>query len=112
MTLKDGTVVAVDPDQILLRGSCLRNTEWLIGICIYSGHETKIMKNGTSARSKTSKIARATNQYIIVTMVSQLILSIIAAVVTSLWTFFRGDRYWYIYPKGENDSANLVLSLI
>jgi phospholipid-transporting ATPase len=46
----------------------LRNTEWIVGICIYSGHETKIMKNGSKARNKTSKIALATNKYIIITM--------------------------------------------
>jgi len=66
--LSDGAVIPIDPDQILLRGSCLRNTEWIVGICIYSGHETKIMKNGSNARSKTSKIALATNKYIVITM--------------------------------------------
>lgn len=58
LTLPDGGVIAIDPDQILLKGSCLRNTDWIIGVCVYSGHETKIMKNGTNARAKTSKLAR------------------------------------------------------
>ena len=61
-------MIPIDPDQILLRGSCLRNTEWIIGVCIYTGHETKIMKNGTKPIPKTSKIAKATNNYILVTM--------------------------------------------
>ena len=56
LKLPDGAVIPIDPDQILLRGSCLRNTEWAIGICIYSGHETKIMKNGSNAVPKRSKI--------------------------------------------------------
>ena len=68
LKLTDGAVIPIDPDQILLRGSCLRNTEWVTGICVYSGHETKIMKNGTRAKSKVSKIAKATNNYILVTM--------------------------------------------
>lgn len=58
ITLPDGAVIPIDPDQVLLRGSCLRNTEWVIGVCIYSGHDTKIMKNGSRARAKTSKNAR------------------------------------------------------
>ena len=58
MKLKDNKQVQIGPDQILLRGSCLRNTEWVIGICVYSGHETKIMKNSTNARVKTSKIQK------------------------------------------------------
>lgn len=58
LTLPDGATIPIDPDQVLLRGSCLRNCESILGICIYSGHETKIMKNGTNARVKTSKIAK------------------------------------------------------
>ena len=103
MKLKDSKLVPIGPDQILLRGSCLRNTEWVIGICVYSGHETKIMKNSTNARVKTSKIQKQTNLYIILTMLIQLFFSIIAAVSTGLWTVYRSDRYWYIYPKGEEE---------
>ena len=58
ISLENGSVIPIDPDQILLRGSCLRNTEWIIGVCIYTGHETKIMKNGANARMKRSKIAK------------------------------------------------------
>ena len=88
---------------MLLRGSCLRNCEWIIGICLYSGHETKIMKNGSNARAKQSKIAAATNKYIVITMLFQFILSLTAAVATSIWTFYRGDKYWYLYPGDTND---------
>ena len=36
-------------------------------------------------------------------MLIQLVFSIIAAVATSLWTSYRSDRYWYIYPNGEDE---------
>lgn len=108
LKLPDGTLVPIDPDQILLRGSCLRNTEWIIGVCVYSGHETKIMKNGAKGRAKTSKIANLTNVYILVTMLIQFSLSLIAAVVTSLWTWFKGDEYWYIYPLEGADDMSLA----
>jgi len=112
LTLVDGAVIPIDPDQVLLRGSCLRNCDWILGICIYSGHETKIMKNGTSARVKTSKIAKQTNTYILITMLFQLILSLIASVITSLWTYFEGDKCWYIYPTGDNDEMTLPVLMV
>ena len=90
LQLTDGAIIPIDPDQILLRGSCLRNTEWIIGVCIYSGHETKIMKNGTKPVAKRSKIAMSTNNYILITMLIQLVLSLVAAVCTSLWTEIKG----------------------
>lgn len=34
-------------DQMLLRGAMLRNTSWIHGVVIYTGHETKLMKNST-----------------------------------------------------------------
>jgi len=109
--LNDGALIPIDPDQILLRGSCLRNTDWIIGVCIYSGHETKIMKNGSNARAKTSKIALATNKYIIFTMLLQFVLSLIAATATALWTFYRGSQYWYIYPGDTNTDQSLALQI-
>ena len=68
LKLTNGEIISIDPDQILLRGSCLRNTEWIIGVCIYSGHETKIMKNGSKPVAKRSKIAKSTGNYILITM--------------------------------------------
>ena len=109
LKLPDGAVIPIDPDQILLRGSCLRNTEWVIGVCVYSGHETKIMKNGTNAKSKVSKISKATNNYILVTMLFQFILSLVAAIASSIWTYYNGDDYWYLYPNSGNDDMSLAV---
>lgn len=39
--------VPLQPDQMLLRGAQLRNTAWLYGLVVFTGHETKLMKNAT-----------------------------------------------------------------
>jgi magnesium-transporting ATPase (P-type) len=39
--------IVLDADQILLRGSSLRNTEYVYGAAIYTGHDTKVMMNST-----------------------------------------------------------------
>lgn len=51
------SAVALGPDQILQRGAILRNTAWVFGIVIYTGHDTKLMRNSTSAPLKVSHIA-------------------------------------------------------
>jgi phospholipid-transporting ATPase len=39
--------VPLGPDQMLLRGAQLRNTPWVYGIVVFTGHETKLMRNAT-----------------------------------------------------------------
>lgn len=40
--------------NLLLRGSILKNTEFIIGIICFVGHNTKIMQNSTKSRKKLS----------------------------------------------------------
>lgn len=37
--------LALDPTQLLLRGAQLRNTSWVYGVVVFTGHETKLMLN-------------------------------------------------------------------
>mgnify|MGYP000731217650 CR=1 FL=1 len=111
LTLPDGAIIPIDPDQILLRGSVLRNTEHVYGVAVYTGHETKIMKNSSNAVAKTSKIARLTNIYILVTMLIQFVISVGAGISTEIWTYFKGSNYWYIYPDGDEDDNSLGVSI-
>jgi phospholipid-transporting ATPase len=39
--------VPLGPDQVLLRGAQIRNTPWVYGIAVFTGHETKLMRNAT-----------------------------------------------------------------
>jgi phospholipid-transporting ATPase len=43
MHFPDGTVVPLGVDNMLLRGSSLRNTEWVFGIAVFTGMESKVM---------------------------------------------------------------------
>jgi phospholipid-transporting ATPase len=39
--------VPLGPDQMLLRGAQIRNTSWAYGLVVFTGHETKLMRNAT-----------------------------------------------------------------
>lgn len=49
LILREGgeKTVPMDPRQMLLRGAQLRNTAWMYGLVVFTGHETKLMRNAT-----------------------------------------------------------------
>ncbi|KAH9523120.1 Phospholipid-transporting ATPase IA [Bulinus truncatus] len=54
--------VPLGPDQILLRGACLKNTSWIYGLVIYTGHQSKLMLNSTTTPLKRSNVEKMTNK--------------------------------------------------
>lgn len=52
---------AISLDTMLLRGTVLRNTEWVIGIVLFTGRDTKIVLNSGGTPSKRSKVERQMN---------------------------------------------------
>lgn len=48
--------IPLSNDNIMLRGMSLRNTEFVIGIVVYTGSDTKIQMNSSSGKYKTSRI--------------------------------------------------------
>lgn len=51
----------VDIQMVLLRGTVLRNTKWVIGLVLYTGEDTKIIMNSGGTPSKRSRVERQMN---------------------------------------------------
>jgi Cation transport ATPase len=54
--------IPVNIKALGLRGTTLKNTEHALGIVIYTGHSTKIMKNAKNPPSKMSGVLKKMNQ--------------------------------------------------
>ncbi|KAF5302279.1 hypothetical protein FQA39_LY10318 [Lamprigera yunnana] len=103
------------PDQILLRGAMLRNTSWIFGLVIYTGHETKLMRNSTTAPLKRSSIDRLTNIQILLLFGILLVMCLICAVCNELWTKNHVVADWYIGLEevfNQNFMYNLLTFII
>lgn len=81
---------AISISNMLLRGSTIRNTNWVIGIVVYSGDDTKIMKNSGVTPSKRSRLTRDLNINVVINFFFLFILAFVAGLVNGL--SFRSDR--------------------
>ena len=55
----------ISTKEFILKGSILRNSNWIVGIIVYTGMNNKIILNSKKPRTKISKIERKMNFYLI-----------------------------------------------
>ena len=97
-------VIPLGPDQILLRGSSLRNTKWIIGVVVFTGHETKIMKNSVKAKTKKSCMEKSTMFQIYILFLLQVIVSLASAIFNVIWFYRWHDELKYLEFKEISNS--------
>jgi phospholipid-translocating ATPase len=77
-------------NNLLPRGSSIRNTEWVMGAVVFTGRETKIMLNSGITPSKRAKISRDLNWNVIYNFIVLSFMCLVAAVVQGV-TWGRSD---------------------
>ncbi|EPY74721.1 putative phospholipid-transporting ATPase IB isoform 1 [Camelus ferus] len=100
--LNGSSPVPVGPEQVLLRGTQLKNTEWILGIVVYTGLETKFMQNSVKSLLKRSSVEKVTNLQILVLFLLLLVMSLVSCVGGMLWKDKHGVDIWYIVKKEHN----------
>lgn len=71
--------VGLNKENLLLRGCTIRNTEAVVGIVVYAGHETKAMLNNSGPRHKRSKLERRLNTDILWSVVLLAVMCLVGA---------------------------------
>uniref|UniRef100_A0A8C0RNE6 Phospholipid-transporting ATPase n=1 Tax=Canis lupus familiaris TaxID=9615 RepID=A0A8C0RNE6_CANLF len=106
--LNDESPVPIGPDQVLLRGTQLKNTQWVLGIVVYTGFETKFMQNSIKSPLKKSRVENVTNVQILVLFVLLLAMSLVSCVGAILWNV---EGTWYFGTK-DYSSHSLGFDLL
>nr|XP_045605910.1 phospholipid-transporting ATPase VA-like [Procambarus clarkii] len=83
--LQTGERVPLTKDNLLLRDCALRNTDYIEGIVVYAGRETKAMLNNGGTRYKRSKLERRMNVEVIWCVVILFVMCVISATGSGLW---------------------------
>uniref|UniRef100_A0A671SL59 Phospholipid-transporting ATPase n=1 Tax=Sinocyclocheilus anshuiensis TaxID=1608454 RepID=A0A671SL59_9TELE len=88
--------VGLHSENLLLRSCTVRNTETVIGIVVYAGHETKAMQNNSGPRYKRSKLERRLNMDVLWCVILLLLMCLIAAVGHGFWLSGRQNPIYMI----------------
>ncbi|KAK7833496.1 putative phospholipid-transporting atpase 8 [Quercus suber] len=98
----DGKEYPLSMQQLLLRGSKLKNTEYVFGVVIFAGHDTKVMQNATDPPSKRSKIEKKMDKIVYILFSTLVLIAFVGSLFFGIETkkdFSDGNlRRWYLHP--------------
>ncbi|KAG6899806.1 hypothetical protein C0993_006629 [Termitomyces sp. T159_Od127] len=103
----------IDMQMMLLRGTVLRNTAWVIGIVIYTGQDTRIVMNSGGTPSKWSKVERQMNPQVFINLIILAIMAVVCAIVDSVLEhyYYPRDAYW-LYNDNQSDDNPSINGLV
>ncbi|XP_027902785.1 putative phospholipid-transporting ATPase 9 isoform X2 [Vigna unguiculata] len=88
--------------QLLLRDSKLRNTDYVFGVVVFTGHDTKVIQNSTDPPSKRSKIEKKMDKIIYFLFCVLFLIAFVGSIIFGIIT--KGDlnnglmKRWYLRP--------------
>ncbi|CAL5186760.1 unnamed protein product [Lathyrus oleraceus] len=90
------------PQQLLLRDSKLRNTDFIYGAVIFTGHDTKVMQNSMDPPSKRSKVEKRMDKIIYFLFLVLFFISFIGSIFFGIATSEDLEngvmKRWYLRP--------------
>ncbi|GMM27567.1 hypothetical protein DAMA08_002830 [Martiniozyma asiatica (nom. inval.)] len=100
-------------ENVLLRGSVLRNTNYAMCVIIATGDDTKIIMNSDVTPAKKSKISKNLNAFVIINFSLLFVLCFVSGLINGL--FYHSEtgqsRLFFDYePYAPTPAANGVLS--
>ncbi|XP_060857421.1 probable phospholipid-transporting ATPase IA isoform X2 [Metopolophium dirhodum] len=111
LTIMNNNPIPLDNKQFLLRGSVLRNSKWIYGVVVYSGHETKIMLNQSLRSLKESAMETIHNSLLKTVFILIFFLSLMCALCSLWWTKHNINKHWYLEQRDVNAYAFLLQSI-
>lgn len=110
--IQNRRVEPITINELLLRGCAIRNTDWVLGIVVFTGEDTKIMLNSGETPSKRSKIEKETNFNVLMNFFILIAMCVTCAVVGGLW-YNQPDTSREVYePNVANSDSNILNGLI
>ncbi|XP_044926670.1 phospholipid-transporting ATPase VA isoform X4 [Mustela putorius furo] len=109
----NGKKAGLYKENLLLRGCTIRNTEAVVGIVIYAGHETKALLNNSGPRYKRSQLERQMNCDVLWCVLLLICMSLFSAVGHGLWVRrYQEKKSLFDVPESDGSSLSPVTAAV
>jgi phospholipid-transporting ATPase len=102
--------IGLENKQLLPKGAILRNTQWVIGFIVYSGHSTKLLLNSKKGRYKFSKVEITMSKLLVFILLLQVIFCVICAVMNLVYYNNVVSTSPYLSNSTFNPTIDAVLT--
>lgn len=102
----------LSPEQMILRGATLRNTAWIHGIVVFTGHETKLMRNATATPIKRTAVERIINLQIVALFGMLIVLALISSIGNVIQITADAKHLKYLYLEGHSKAGLFFKDLL
>jgi len=95
--------IGLEFESLLLRGSEVRNTAWVVAVVVYAGHETKLVMSKRNTPSKFAMMDLLTNRIINLTIAEQFLFSFVSIALLLCWVPSTA-LMWYMDNTDTSDA--------
>jgi magnesium-transporting ATPase (P-type) len=92
--------------NFLFKGTKIRNVDWIVGLVVYTGKDTKIQQNGSVSKNKISSLERLMHKMIIVLFLVQVFFSLLSSFGQSLLDFLFNSVFSKYFTQVHNTSED------
>ena len=75
----NNVIYQISTKEFILKGSILRNSNWIIGVIVYTGMNNKIILNSKKPRTKIYKVEKKMNSYLIYVFIFLIVSCLICS---------------------------------
>uniref|UniRef100_A0A3Q3W1N7 Phospholipid-transporting ATPase n=1 Tax=Mola mola TaxID=94237 RepID=A0A3Q3W1N7_MOLML len=109
---QEPAVRSLGPENLLLKGATLKNTQKICGVAVYTGMETKMALNYQGKSQKRSAVEKSINAFLLVYLCILVSKALVCTTLKYVWQSKPGqDEPWYNEKTQREKDTNLYLKM-
>ncbi|XP_038554978.1 phospholipid-transporting ATPase 11C isoform X1 [Micropterus salmoides] len=109
---QEPAVRSLGPENLLLKGATLKNTQKICGVAVYTGMETKMALNYQGKSQKRSAVEKSINAFLLVYLSILVSKALVCTTLKYVWQSKPGqDEPWYNEKTQREKDTNLYLKM-